>query len=182
MRKIFAIVLLILGLSVGHAEAGPIRVFEFDQIGGVTVEIDTGNSGTSWVATLDQTNALGDGIVGIYNLTYPHAGRGNDGKSGVTYIQFGAASAASATPTGDATTAGVTISYYYIVTDLPKTPKELESLGPSGVTLITTMAVDSAESPFQVHSFSPEFGRYLHVLVGSAVTVYERPGVIIGVQ
>ena len=72
------------------AYAGPIRVFEIRQRleggSGVTV---TNVSGVSRVAVIDQKEAMGDGIVGIYSLTYPHNGRGNDGKSGVTYITFG---------------------------------------------------------------------------------------------
>ena len=181
----FTLILAVMSFSTSvHATSagGPIKVFEFPQVSGVTVMSgSSADSGVSWVATIDLTKNMGDGLARVYNLSYPHNGRGNDNKSGVTYITFGVNSL-SPLGTGNTATAGVTIPYFYAVTNTPKTPREIEALGVSGVTSIVSLPVDSSSSPFQVFPFTPEFGRYLHILVGSSTTDYNRPGAIIAVQ
>jgi len=165
------------------AYAGPIRVFEIRQRleGGSGVTVSK-VSGVSLVGTIDQKEFLGDGIVGIYSLTIPHNGRGNDGKSGVTYITFASAASSDPNGTGDSTTAGTTIQYLYIVTNTPKTATQIESLGVSGVTEIVSLPLNSGSSPFQIFTFTPEMGRYLHILVGTSSEPLNRPGAIVAIQ
>ena len=181
MKKkiMLALFLLVYMWSAGtYSYAAAVRVFEFPQISGVTIDFG-GTGGVSRVAVID-LKTMGPGFDGIYNITYPHGGRGNDSQTGVTVITFADATA-DPNGTGDANHSGITIPYYYIITDTPKTAREIETLGVSGVTLIAQMTVSSA-TPFHVQSFTPEFGRYLHILVGSSTTFYNRPGAIVAIQ
>ena len=185
MKKkiMLALFLLVSMWSAGtYSYASAVRVFSFPQSDtGVTI-VHGGTGGVSRVAVID-LKTMGPGFVGIYNLSYPHGGRGNDGETGVTVITFAVLDDTSATrTTGNANTAGVTVPYYYVVTDTPKTAREIETLGVSGVTLIAAIAVDSSTTPTLVHSFLPEFGRHLHILVGSSSTPYTRPGAIVAIQ
>lgn len=191
MKKLCSVLIFsILFLFVTSVQAGPAKVLVFQEVAGVTVMAGaSAASGTSRVCVIDLKEAIGpDQIFATYSLTYPHGGRGPDGESGVSVITFGVNTAASryATPsvlsTGTAATAGVTVPYFYVVTNTPKTAREIESLGTSGVTSISATALDSGDTPFQVFVFTPESGRYLHILVGSSTTDYNRPGVYVGIN
>jgi len=191
MKKSFCFFLLASLFLIGTAYAGPAKVMVFQEIAGVTVVCGaSASSGTSRVAVIDLKEAKGpDQFFGLFSITYPHGGRAPDGDSGVSPITFGLLSGASgmvAGVTGQSTgitpLAGVTIPYYYIVTDTPKTAREIESIGKSGVTLIAALPVGSSSTPYQLQQFLPEPGRYLHILVGSSITDYNRPGVYVGLN
>lgn len=189
MKKfIFLLVSLFL---IGTAYAGSAKVLVFQEVAGVTVMAGaSASSGTSRVAMIDlKQAATPDQMFGLFTITYPHGGTGPDNVSGVSAITFGVNTAASGyttpgfgTGTGNTATAGVTVPYFYIVTDTPKSAKDIESIGTSGVTLIAALPVNSSSTPYQLQQFLPEPGRYLHILVGSSTTDYNRPGVYVGLN
>lgn len=197
-KPIFGLILLLLSATL--VWGGTIRIYECDQISGNTgaeksgVTIPTGTSadtGVSRICTID-LESMTD-LVGNFSLTMPSGGRGIErNQSGVTVITFGVRTAASGYTgptgvsstqgTGNSTTAGVTIPYFYVVTNTWKTAEEIEALTTTGVTSICAQAVDSAGTPFVPVEFTPESGRYLHILVGSSSTDYNKPGAYISVH
>lgn len=184
MKKLCLAILISLFLF-GTAYAGPAKVFVFQEVSGVSVSFSD-DSGTSRICVIDLKQAIGpDQIFGLYTITYPHGGRSPDGESGVTYITYSDtvdACSESYNHTGNANTAGVTVPFYYIATNTPKTAREIESIGKSGVTVIATLPINSSATPYQMQQFTPEPGRYLHILCGSSSTPYNRPGVIVGIN
>lgn len=194
-KSILAAIFLVLICFIGTSWASNIiKTYTIKQRGrpneyylsGTTVV--TGASAETGVSRIDVIDlaALPDVLaVGDWSLTYPHAGN-----SGVTHITFGILGAASGyitssgvsgEGTGNHLTTGVTIPYYILVTNTPKTAYEVESYGVSNWTLVAAEAISSSDTPFKAHRFDPPPGRYMHVGCGSSSTDYNLPGVILTV-
>jgi len=177
MKKLCLLIVGSLIMLAGTAWAGSAKVLVFHEVSGVTVGM---SSGTSRVCVID-LKQVAEIQFGLFSITYPHGGMAPDGQPGISPITFGDTTA-TADSTGGGLNSGVTVPYFYIVTDTPKSASEIESIGESGVTAICALPVGSSSTPYQMQQFLPEPGRYLHILVGSSTTNYHRPGVYVGIN
>ena len=169
MKRLFSIIIITALLSISLiANAGRVVLFDGKEVSGTT--LFKSDSGISVVMRQDQTDFPAS-FDGIYSLGFP------------TTITYGD-NTANPNGTGNAATAGVTITYYYITIDSKDAPTNayIESLGTSGLTLIVTLPINSGSTPSTTHAFTPNLGKWLFIAANAGITDVHKPGVAVAIQ